>query len=52
METTFAAAAFQTQREDILALLPVSTVVEYRKGNSSTVRVSPRRVSIWSPRAR
>jgi CRP/FNR family transcriptional regulator, cyclic AMP receptor protein len=32
METTFAAAAFQTQREDILALVPVSAVVEYRKG--------------------
>jgi CRP/FNR family transcriptional regulator len=32
METTFAPAAFHSQKEDILALLPVSTVVEYRKG--------------------
>jgi CRP-like cAMP-binding protein len=32
MEATFPTAAFHPQREDILAILPVSTVVEYRKG--------------------
>lgn len=32
MKSTLATSAFPEQREDILALLPVSTVVEYRKG--------------------
>ena len=31
MTTTFPSAAFHTQREDLLALLPTSTVLKYRK---------------------
>src|SRR5690348_17938177 len=32
MQPTYAIAASPAQKEDILALLPVSTIVEYRKG--------------------